>query len=523
MPANLQALTQMDFSGGANYVVNPYLIPPNQLADARNVVFDEHGSIRVRDGLKRVATSPLTDQPILFRGYLVRDSGTEDPFIIQRVASGVNRLYRQNSDGSFTAIQFAGGADFSLGEDLPDAVTVGNTAVILNGYETPARFDGTTLTRITAGTGETVPPGGRHGAFHLGSLWLWNTAAADTTLDGPSSLRMSGPNDPNSWPNANQTFVGKGDGQVGMGMTSFTIVETGISPTATLVLFKNYSAYQVTGTFGSSNFGVQRIKTDMGCIAPRTIQFVSGFGVIRLTHKGFALYNGVEDRLISEPVRPAIFGGGEFTPLDFSTIHLSWAAQAQNPPLYLAACPESGTSLTRIFVYDLIRRGWSIVAFPGPGIRCLTTVFPVSRFPHVELGTTTGGEIHEWFTGEVTDNGTEISWEVETRAFSGRSPLTPAYFRRAMVLGSAGRTPITVQPIVDEVSRDPLIYTPQADETSSARELRWEIPLMVKARQVRLRISGSGPARVRGVEVHVGPQPLSPSTLAQRRGRTPGA
>jgi len=74
---------------------------------------------------------------------------------------------------------------------------------------------------------------------------------------------MSDANAPNSWPNANQTFISKDDGQQGTGLATFTIAETGISPTQTLVCFKNFSTYQVTGVFGATSFGVQKVKSDM--------------------------------------------------------------------------------------------------------------------------------------------------------------------------------------------------------------------------------------------------------------------
>src|SRR5262249_57836425 len=125
-----------------------------------------------------------------------------------------------------------------------------------------------------------------------------------------------------SWPNANQIFIDKDDGDSGNGMGQFTVAETGISPSTSQILFKNFSAYQMTGVFGSTNpaFSIQRIKSDMGCVAARSIRFAPGFGLIRLAHRGFALFDGVDDRLISEEIRPMLFGTLGFTGIDWTNV-----------------------------------------------------------------------------------------------------------------------------------------------------------------------------------------------------------
>lgn len=505
MAANLRPIAQLDFSGGHNLVVNPYLISQKQAAKVQNMILDEHGSLRTRDGQTDLTTSPITDQPIRYRGVLVKVDQTVFPFAVQRTTAGPNRLFRTDTWAQIST-------DFTTDETLPDAITVTDNSIILNGYEVAIKHTGTSWSRITAGAGQTVPPGAKHGAFHLGSLWLWNTNASTTSLDGPSSLRMSDANNVDSWPNANQTFISKDDGQIGTGMSSFTIVETGISPTATLILFKNYSAYQVTGVFGGATFSVQRIKSDMGCVAPRSIQFVSGFGVIRLTHKGFALYNGVEDRLVSEEVRPAIFGGtiaGQVhTALDFANVDRSWAAQSQNPPLYVAACPVSGTALTRVFIYDLIRRGWTICDFPRT-MSCLNLFSTPTTFPRIHAGTLTSGKIVDIFNGATTDNGVAVAWEILTRAFFSSNQMSPAYWRRAHVnLEAPPRTEITITPVVDGIAREGQVRT-LPDSTAVQVETVLDVDIMETAHSVQLKITGAGHCRVRGIELHASPKPLT--------------
>ena len=700
MAANTKSVTQLDFSGGSNLVVNPYLVSQKQAQEIENMVLDEHGSARTRDGVRTVATSPDLLSPILLRGNLIRNNGTEYPFAVQATltgaanpvtvdtTSGANKtgssgtmaftcgasatvllvaVYMDNSYktvnsitydsvsmsrigslnqggtglelwglvgpttgssktisvtlagapagwriqaislidaegwGSPTTSQGGGGSSASvtlssgtnhmavgvfckdvsqsvltpsdtaihqdnysdnnrsaaqhdstgaasvtltytgtmgdrwafLGvditpsgtgytlyrtdtspwttigalntEDLPDVVYMSDKAVFLHGYAIPKTFDGAALANVTGGSG-TAPAGAKHGVFHLGALWIWNTAATTSANDGPSSLEASATNDFNDWPPANQIFIQKDDGQEGMGIVPFTIVETGIAPTSTLVAFKNYRAFQITGTFGTSAFSIQPIKSDMGCIAPRSIQFVSGFGVIRLTHKGFALYNGVEDRLISEEVRPAIFGGSGFSALDFTNAYRCWAQQSQNPPLYICGAPVSGTGLTRFFVYDLVRRGWTLFTLPD-SISCINLYFGRGQFPTLHLGTATGGEILEFFTGESTDNGDDIAWSFTTRTVFAGNPMTPSFWRRAQIsLLGPPNTPITVTPIIERTERAAQHFTlPDSIDTEIEGVLA--VDLMETAGFVQLRIEGTGPCRLRALEYQVAPKP----------------
>lgn len=693
MAKNLKPVAQTDFSGGVNLVVNPYLISQKQAADVQNMWLDEHGSLRTRDGVRTLTTSPDTTNPIYYRGILTKVNGQNFPFAIQTgdagsaiavdtsgsttfggttctlsytcgasatvlivslhftgsatvdsvtydgknltriisvgngedshvelwgifgpttgsaknivaktaagetgrlharsytnatgwgspasltgdvndpisltLASATNHLvidaltsdttgvvtagqtseYNNTFDSDRATGQRAAGASSvvmswtgaydkfayvavnlitggnrlwhtepspwaDIGdlntEILPDSVGMSDSVVLVHGYATPKYWDGTTLASLTADIGQTVPPGAKHAIFHLGSLWVWNTNPSTTSLDGPSSLRMSDANDYDSWPNANQTFVSKDDGQVGMGMLSFTIVETGIAPTATLLLFKNYSAYQITGVFGGSTFSVQRIKSDMGNIAPRTAQFVSGFGAIRLTHKGFALYNGVEDRLISEEIRPAIFGGGDFTGIDFSTVDRAWAAQSQNPTLYVAAVPVDGIALTRLFIYDLIRRGWTTCTLPYD-ISCLNIFFTRVDHPVLHAGTATGGKIVEVFNANSTDDGAAIAWSVATRRFFAGNQMQAAFFRRAHLnIEGPPNSQVNVQPIIDKGERDiQEYYLP--DDPDDVVETVLEIPLMETAHSVQVLINAEGNHRIRGLEIHASTKPL---------------
>lgn len=525
MPGKLQPLSQKDFSGGVNAVSSPFNLKENQIQRGRNLLLDEQGALTTRDGYVIITTSPNTTDPIIYRGVLNTSNGSSLPYAIQGPGTIGNTLYRTDTT-PWTSL-----GTFNTGYATPQSVTAIDQDVIASGYEVPVIINSSgNFSRLTAAGGQTLPPGAKHIAFHLGSLWLWNTNPTTTSLDGTSSLRMSDPNNIASWPNASQTFISKDDGQVGMGLAEFTLAETGISPTQTLVAFKNYSGYQVTGVFGSSNFSIQKIKSDMGCTAPRTIQFVSGFGIIRLTHKGFALFNGVDDKLISEEVRPFVFGHDEIPALSFASIDRSWAVQSQNPPLYVAACPIGSSQLNRFFIYDLVRKAWTIADFPF-NINCLSLFVTPSTQPIVHAGTSSAGQIVRLFAGDTTDNGSLIPWSFRTREFNIGDFMTNSYWRR-IILDAAVAPPQTAK-ITATYLGLPTSQVANVSLTGIAIGTKWgtgtwgqftwagstkvdartTMDLLKVSPSVHFDVSGSGFITIRGLQVQGRSKPVSKAKI----------
>jgi len=216
------------------------------------------------------------------------------------------------------------------------------------------------------------PRGAKYAIVYAGALWVGNTQAYTTAdkSDGPTVLRMSDLNNPNSWNPINVAFIGKDDGTEITGLATFTIAETGITPTGSLVVFKDYATYQITGVFGASDFAVIQAQTDMGCVASDTIQFLPGYGIARLTHNGPAIFDGVRDRLFGEQIRPFIFGDdeeGDITPLTPGSIAYCYGAQTSFPPMYIMVGNVGNSNvraLNRMFLYDLVLRAWIIVDLP---------------------------------------------------------------------------------------------------------------------------------------------------------------
>jgi hypothetical protein len=227
-----------------------------------------------------------------------------------------------------------------------------------------------------------------------------------------------------------------------------------------------------------------------------------------LTHKGFSLYNGVEDRLISEEERPDIFGGRGITGLDFANIDRAWAVQSQNPPLYIAACPVAGTSLTRLFAYDLIRRGWTRFTLPVP-IASMNLYFAPGVFPTIHVGGASDGKIYRFFAGDRQDDGVDIAWSVKTRAYFTVNQMEPTFWRRAQInLEGEPNQTITVTPYVDGEARAEQPFTiPNSDEDDVETVLSPDI--MEVGNRAQLFVAGSGRAALRGIELQAVPKPIN--------------
>jgi len=439
---------------------------------------------------------------------------------------------------------------FSAGDIIQPAVPNGHIYICvqggISGGSTPifptgmgARVTDNNIIWAEDGSNATVAPrGAAHAINHAGSLWLWNTSPSDTSdsLDGPSCLKMSDTNNPNSWNPINTAFVGRNDGQQGMGMAAFTIAEAGIPPTDTLVLFKEFSTYQVTGVFGASDFAIQQAQTDLGCIAPRTIKFVPGFGIVRLTHLGYAVFDGVRDRLISEEIRPYLFGGvGDIAQMDWSYAYFSKAAQTAVPPMYCTGIPVLGNdnngSLTRLLCYDLVLKAWTVIDLPF-GIGSMTQLRIPGSIPLTVLGGFADGMMSRWQAGDqqgwqawmdpnlVTHTGTQLVASFREGTIYGPDPSDRLYFRRSIVRGmwqggtQSGST-VSTKVNVDGVTRvsAPARYigTPTGGSSDPSFEVVTDIGLNGLASFVTVTIVqaiGGAPVEIVGHDYHVVQRPV---------------
>ena len=314
--------------------------------------------------------------------------------------------------------------------------------------------DGTVIYTVAGllNSAAPAPPGAAHIEVYSGALWAFNTSPTNTSsgLDGPCSLRMSSINNPNGWNPINQAFLDRDDGQEGMGLAKFTITAQGIPPQGSLVAFKNYLPYQIVGLFGATNFLIQAVSSDMGCIAPRTLQFVPGFGIMRYTHLGIAVFNGVKDELISEPIRPYLFPNNDLTYADITVVDanwvsIAWGAQTATPPMYIFAAPIGISSgmLTRIFCFDLIFKAWLIVDLPF-ALGTVAQFRTLSANPVTIFGGFNDGCLSRWQAGDTLwDEGgsgarvpSQVAWSGRSLTMASKTNDQRIYVRRVVLTGT---------------------------------------------------------------------------------------
>lgn len=371
-------------------------------------------------------------------------------------------------------------------------------------------------------TAAPPPPGAAHVAVYSGSLWVFNTfpQTTATLLDGPTSLRMSDVNNMLSWNPINQAFLDKDDGLDGYGLASFTISAQGIPPEGSLIAFKRYQMYQITGVFGASNFAIQRALTDMGAIAPRTIQFIPGFGLGRLTHLGFGIFDGVNDRIISEPIRPYLFNDpndletADIIPMDQLWMSASQGAQTGNPPMAIFAIPVGSTNgqLTRICCYDLALKGWAIVDLPFPISTLLRVETAVSQVVSL-MGSFSDGTLQRWQMGDNqwatasagVNTPASVAWSMRIPSTAAKTPDERLYGRYVVITGQIGLngSTLTIQPRVGGKT-----IIGQLTQTPPTGDFSVQAPIHAIDRIFDAIVSGVGQVTIDGSDVWCEPKPL---------------
>jgi hypothetical protein len=398
------------------------------------------------------------------------------------------------------------------------------------------------------------PHGAQHIIKHANALWAWNTAPTTTiangSIDGPSVLRMSAPNDADQWPLVNTTLIGQDDGTQGTGLATFTIAEAGITPSGTLVVFKDFSTYTVTGVFQAQDFAVNQVKTDMGCLAPRSIAFATGMGVFRFCHLGFAMFDGINDHGISEPIRNYVYGDKVTPGVDFRRLSKMRGTLVTNPPLYICSAPTVDGNTTRIFAFDLTQKAWMVIDYvnanPNYQITCMAQMrppaayvatLPPSAVPEgaatviADIGPGNATAIRRWQEGDTTWDATSpptpVTWSFRPPEVG--EPGSRAYFRRAnlrLTAPSPGQItgffnigdesqPNNVQ---QEGGAGPSSGTSPSLSTTANYYGNEDLGVALDVHQTGPSLngtySGSGPANIEGVDYHINAK--NPRPFGQR-------
>ena len=487
----MRTLTQSSFLKGVNAATSKTTVVQGSVRRISNMVYTRRGGVQTCDGTKIMVTGANVPFPGPWNINPPTIGAAETPCAMIAATAGVAPSFPllitfansttypfdawdiSNDPPTllFPAGTFGNYSAYTVpyqSSRLPQLVNVNGLVVMCPGNDVPpvwANFFNLTQGFVGSNVTSGYPVlGAAHGVLHQGALWLWNTGVGNGAVDTPSTLRMcaldaNGNPDVTNFPRLNVAFVDPTDGSQGQGCISFTSAEAGISPTATLVLFKDYSTYQVTGLLTpGGGYSITRAQTDMGCVASRSIQFAPGFGIIRLTHFGVSLFDGANDKLISEEIRPYFFQTEpDITAMDWTRASACTSCITVNPPMYCLSIPLPGTGgNSRILCYDLVLKQWTVIDLPGPN---LTGVGPINlmytmRFPGSQPVTYitdwapiaypfetqySAGNVYRWQAGDYQWDGnpaTAINWLVKPPPMFSDNPSTPLYVRRANVRAS---------------------------------------------------------------------------------------
>jgi len=398
---------------------------------------------------------------------------------------------------------------------LPAGSNVTNASFSIgSGHYGDQAREGGTGTEIWANIGQAAlsPPGAAYVFQHEGYLFLWGVGAAygQNGITGPDALWQSNFGRPTEFDPANVTFVGKGDGTEAQGGAVFSLSEAGIAATPQLVLFKDNTTYSFLDVF--PNATLVQVSGGMGCVAPGTIQYVGGLGVMRLSYAGFTLFDGQLEHVseYTDPIEEYLFGGlADVNPVDFANVANGVSTQATKPQMYIAFLPILGGTgyATRGFIYDFSLKQWTIMDLPfAVGAATYEPQSVVSG--HLGLRSLIGGSgdgaVRRIFAADPDWDGTAITWSFRTPELG--NPGTPIYLRRAnlrIVLdsGSPSLTSVGITGIL------------RSGATLSASlnvpNLFGTIDIGRIVISAHLDVVGSGQIFMEGVDFHMSDKPMS--------------
>ena len=290
---------------------------------------------------------------------------------------------------------------------------------------------------LNVGQAALPPPGAAFVFQHLNYLFLWGVGATygSDGISGPDALWQSDFGMPMVFNAANTTFAGKGDGTSAQGGAVYSLSEAGIAATPQLVLFKDASTYSFLNEFPTEESLVE-VSGGLGCVAPATIQFIGGYGVMRLSYAGVALFDGQLEHVTeyTDAIRGYLFGGlRDVIPVDWSSIQNCVSTQSVNPPLYMFFAPLVGNKgfVTRGFGYDFGLKQWFTMDLPW-------AITSAGFFPQASralaagfqslVGDSSAGVVRRMFYADPDWDGTPIVWRVTMPDWG--FPGTPVYVRR---------------------------------------------------------------------------------------------
>lgn len=393
------------FGKGYNDKVPPEFIPKGYLADALNAVITED-RIEKRTGYSLVGND-TGNKPILGLCGITTSSGTK-------------RLYKFHNNSADTAIEiyeWTGSGNWTLLNNTL-LTGVGNRIECVVAENVVYAYDGaSTPVKITPASPSTVAavPDSNHPKGKFGK-WFHNFHFVSGVTANPNRLYWSELGDSDDFTNTTTGSLDvnpdDGDEITGMGVLKDE-----------LLVFKRNRVWSLTG-FGTSTFTLADVNeriTGFGTPSYRSIVNV-GNDVYYLSHTG-----GVpEFRSIQRTRFGTIVEGGIVSDDIYGTMkglnnaQLDEVAGIFDGRRVFYAIPLSGSTVNnQIQLYDTVNKGW--VRWTGLPVG-VWTEFNFSNTSEIYFGGNGSDSLVFKLDTTTNDNGTAISFRVDTRRYGGDRP-----------------------------------------------------------------------------------------------------
>jgi len=385
----LSMIDKDDPQGIANY----------RAANIENWIIRNRSQLEMRDGLTARGTSPSATN--LGSIEFIQSSASGQSKYLLRVVDGAGDTakFQHSTDGSTWTDVSGGGSKSS--EQIWSFVQANNFIYGVNGTDTPIKYDGSTVSTVSA------IPNGVAIEWWRNHMWILGNKSV------PDRLYFSNPNDPETWGGSDFVNVNLGDGSPGSGLKGVG------GSTGRMFVGKERSVWYVTG-FDSSDFAITPLTYEHGIASHQSMVSVGNeVWAIDLEGNIRGLYRTTEDvpfsAIKSKEIPNTIAG------LNRAAIKKTTAIFYDNYAMFFVPNGvDSHNSL--VLVWDTLSNektgGWT--KFTGWSIARATIFHQTRPILFLHDSRTGNGQTYEW-TG-TSDNGLAITAKYETKIYDHGVP-----------------------------------------------------------------------------------------------------
>lgn len=428
------------FTGGVNNITSSKLLEPTQSVELINVDIDRIGNAVTRRGTASLASSAVPEGTANIQGMYYFDTGTINQLVICK-----NRkiFYYSGTAGSGSWAQEGSSHLTNAADDSVYFAQLSDKLYFCDGTSDLKSFNGTSVGSIPLAA--NAPTGVKLLVGHTERLFAVRTAEPDTIYVS-DILSAEGTS---AWSSVDSFRVG-GDGEPIVAMQSWTGFR--------LVVFKENSTYviETDPTSAISNWIVQRVSREVGCIAPRSIAQV-GANLYWLARDGVRTMSRILDgteQEISEPISKVI--DSTIREINLSSISKSAGAYWDNR--YILSIPTSTFLSPSISIcFNTIHRSWS-GKWTGDFKASVFSPYTNSPSNLLALATPDGRVLQwrEWVKDEnevdsdYEDSGSPVPTSITTREFTWGEPMSYKSLNNIEVQFYASRALASVFIVNDE-------------------------------------------------------------------------